>query len=137
MEINEKLIPKTLLNRIAKNEETIENLQPVVLYNGQSSGNITLSDNVNKFQYIEIFYHNNDIYHGSQKIVAPFTNFFLLSAMPTGDRVYFKPTIYNISGTTISVVAYGESAYGQETPTLWDASSNKNIIDKVIGYKIA
>lgn len=78
----------------------------VQLYNNTSGsdGTITLAESSENFEYIEIFYSdNNGKIGGSTKVYQPHGKTVSISAVEAGSAVtYFRRTSYTISGTTIT-----------------------------------
>lgn len=79
----------------------------VQLYNNASgsTGTITLNESVENFEYIEIFYtDNNNKVGGSVKVYSPQGKTASLCVVEAGSAVttYFRRTSYTISGTTIT-----------------------------------
>ena len=79
----------------------------VALYNDSSGsdGTITLSESVENFEYIEVFYtDNNNKVGGSVRVYNPQGKTLSLSTIEgsTATKTYFRRTIYLVSGTTIT-----------------------------------
>lgn len=104
-----------------------------VLYENQSgtTGNITLSDSVNNYRYIEIYYGTIGSGINCVKIIPSITNNCNFTSFNiTGGTTYIYSTQTTISGTSITITAY---ARGPISAIAYDA--NFNSIFKVIGYK--
>jgi hypothetical protein len=78
--------------------------EPVVLFNGNSAGTITLSDTVENYKYLEIFFtDNNGEKGGYVKLHHPYTGTLNLSIVESaGTNTYIRRTGYSVSGTTIT-----------------------------------
>lgn len=126
MKINDKLIPK-----------------PKILYlnNNGSNGNITLNDDVSNYNYLEIFYTDNQkTMNASTKIVTPNNKMFLLTFVNN----YKNPggTLYNYlyikkmkaSGNTLTKEL--ETYLQINTTTITSLRETDYVyITKVLGYK--
>ena len=86
-----------------------DGVAPVVLFSGGSNGTITLSESANNYNYLEIFYRdNNSAANSSIKVYSPNNKKIDLSIIQpsedTNDPVgatWIKRTRYTISGTSI------------------------------------
>lgn len=78
--------------------------EPVSLFTGNSTGTITLSDSVDNYEYLEIFFtDNNGEKSGYTKLHSPFSmvvNLHIVEA--AGTNTYIRRTSYSISGNTIT-----------------------------------
>ena len=78
--------------------------EPVTLFSGNSAGTITLSDSVDNYEYLEIFFtDNNGEKSGYTKMHKPYSgvvNLFIVEA--AGTNTYIRRTSYTFSGTTIT-----------------------------------
>lgn len=118
---------------VNNNANELINLQAVELFNGSTTGTVTLSDSSANYSYLEIFYEATDNYN-SVKIPSPNEkNVFLISAwLGTNTVGNIKIAKVNISGTTISKINYTAFEYGSSNPAF---EENTISIKKVIGYK--
>lgn len=111
--------------------------QPVILYEGNTLGDITLNDSVANYQYIEILYHdNNDIFNSVKienangKLVQFYggifarPHFYQRNGMATinGNAITFKSII------TIDFVY-------NNYPQITENNNEVFTITKVLGYK--
>lgn len=112
-------------------------LSGVILYNNSSSqtANVTLSDNANKYKYLEIYYKDNDGVVNSVKVDDPNgkTAFLSIQYPYQNDVTYIKSCQVQISGTSITATNYSSMTIRSgNAPTI--ANSNYIYITKVIGY---
>ena len=127
-------------SQVSQNTSNIEKLTPIVLYTNDEgdNGNITLSDSVANYTYIEIFYKSSDKHYGSTKIFSPNgKRADLFSFATTGSTLYIKSKCVSISGVSISNVSstsYGETNISSSTTSF--ANNNLLYITRVIGYKV-
>ena len=116
-------------------------VRPTNLYNntsGGTNGTVTLSSSAANFNYLEIFFRNNDgnNYVSSQKIYSPngkITSLFHSHPVSTTDSTtYFKSKEVSISGTSITNKSYAEPyIYGTACS---NTSSNNIYIVRVDGW---
>ena len=119
----------------------IENyLKGIVLYDNSSgnNGTLTLSDNLSNYQYIELFYRNNDGYLGSAKVYKPngkYTTLMSFTGM-TNSAVYVKFRVIKMNENTISTdsTRYREFLLADSGIGSWQ-QTNYIYLTKVIGYK--
>lgn len=111
---------------------------PTVLFNDDAGtkSNVTLSDSVVNYEYIEIFFRTNDYTYNSVKVYKP--NGKVVSLMSiynnNDDRIWFKSTLYTISGTTMSVGNNVEARLiNNSSAGVWNSSNV--YVTRVIGYK--
>lgn len=109
-----------------------------VLYESSSgsNGEITLSELVANFKYIEIFAKNGNSYCVNQKVYEPTTNnkVNLLGIMinQTSSNVFISSTNYTIGTNKITPNFYGEfSVVGNN----FTSNTNNLYIYRVVGYK--
>ena len=99
-----------------------------------TTGNITLSDNISNYDFIEIIFRTNDgaSYRGSSKIdIAETTNYCtLISVHYTTGTYYMKIGEVSLSGTALSF-----TGNIQITNSSTPVEGNYIYITKVIGYK--
>ena len=109
-----------------------------VLYTSTNGSNtaITLNETAANFDYIEIFFRNNDNFYSSVKVDTPDgKTAVLISSDPNSSSVlYLKNTSVQISGTTITPKNYSEVGIKSSGITGF-SSTNYNYITKVVGYK--
>ena len=128
-----------ILNELQKNiEEEFSTLKEImegsVLYENKNgnTGNITLRQSVETFDYIEIFYKNVDNFFSSVKVEAPNkknVNLFTTFINQDGLVVNVSSAIKYISEEFISNIYYGGASGSNVTP------NNDIKITKVVGYK--
>lgn len=107
--------------------------KPTNLYNNANgtSGNVTLSQTSANFTYLQIFYKNNDGFVNTQLVYSPNgKKMALLSNYISSSNNVFKLKGITISGTSITVNAYGEGNNAG-----WNYSSNNTYILRVDGWK--
>lgn len=132
-----------LVSAINEVNGKINALTAVALYESTtgSNGNITLSDNVSNYSYIEIFYKDNDYNYNSMKFIYKTNNQnIVLSTLPVsiGVQNYLraKTAMYTISGKNINFTSYADwnitANAGSAASTI---SDNIIYIMKVLGYK--
>lgn len=113
----------------------------VSLYNSSSgtTGEITLTESVENFEYIEIFYtDNNNKVGGSMKVYNPQGKTLSLSVIEAGSgaTTYFRRTTYTVSGTTITpdLESAGYVRINTATPS-HTSGSNFIKIHRVVGFE--
>lgn len=105
-----------------------------VLYDDSTgtTGNVYLSQSATNFDYIEIFFHNNDGYYNSAKVWRP--NKVALTVNYTNESyLWIKTSLISIAGSTITRVSSSECRIG-ENGISFNTSSNI-YITRVVGYK--
>jgi hypothetical protein len=105
----------------------------VELYNSTSTAynaNITLTQNVNNFKTIEIFFVDNDGDDNSIRIRAAAGKFKMISHTYVGGTWYDKFTYYAVSGTKLNF----SSSYQKNQDGVVE-SGNYHKIYRVVGYK--
>ena len=159
MKINKKLLDIFKTTKTTSDEYTytcsyinpiLDGLTGYSLYSNDSgsNGNITLSDNVSNYEYIEIFYRNVDNIYSSVRVKNPNTkNVNLLVSVSftggTGNPGLFAlhSRTINISGTSINTLSIDNNGNYYAGFALWEngspsvEKSNYIYITKVIGYK--
>ena len=119
-------------------------LKPVTLYENSEGSNatITLSDDVNNYEYIEIFYRSNDSYLSSKKIIAGnyYTELVAYQPNRSGDtEMYMKFRVISINNNTISTRQDSGGYFIKEsvlTASGYQQFANNYIyITRVLGYK--
>ena len=114
------------------NKPTI--LEPTVLYNNSTGSNTSapLSDSAANYDYIEIYFKNNDGFYASQKVYEPNGKSVCLTSTFTGGSNYvLKFAGATISGTSITIDDYWE--FNLNGASRIDPGNA--YITKVIGYK--
>lgn len=115
----------------------------VVLYDNPSgsNGNITLSDSVANYEYIEIYYRTNDNYVGSQKLYKPNGKTTWLFGVQCGKGsgstsgyAYLKCKKVTISEKSINNITDGYSEIGIGSIST-NSNANYIYITRVVGYK--
>lgn len=120
--------------------QKINILKEVELYNNVSgtTGEVTLSEALTNYKYIEIFAKYDGNYCVSQKVYNPSNNkiFNVIGGMlnQNVNTAYFAITNYTISGNKITATYYGE--YGLHSNG-FTTKQNKIHIIRVVGYKEA
>ena len=105
-----------------------------VLYDDSTgtTGNVYLSQSATNFDYIEIFFYNNDGYYNSAKVWRP--NKVALTVNYTNESyLWIKTSLISIAGSTITRVSSSECRIG-ENGISFNTSSNI-YITRVVGYK--
>ena len=116
-----------------------ENVKGTVLYNNSSgsNGQITLSDSVANYDYIEIFY--GSINRGGMNSVKVYNpnntraDFFIGSFFE--DTAYINNKRVAIANNAITNVTYGNGAFTTTGTTV--GTQNSIYIYRVVGYKIS
>lgn len=119
-------------------QEYINGIKGYELYNNASgtSLNITLSDSANNYDYIEIFYKDDQNYASSIKIKGSDTG-FILQYNKVGinqDRIYLYDTRYTINNNTITP-GISLTLLLQTSGISVNGTTNLIYITKVVGYK--
>ena len=116
----------------------IDILSQNVLYENTSGSNskITLSDSASNYEYLEIFFRNNDNIYNSVKVYQPNgKKVNLISQYNNGSNtIWFKIAICLISGNTITKDNAVEMKLAASN-AITASSGNSNYITRVIGYK--
>lgn len=137
-------VNKVTADNMNEIKQVVNDLNPVVLYNNPtgSNGTITLSDDVNNYSYIEIFYLSNDGYLSSKKIIAGNDYTELVSYQPnrSGDvEIYFKFRVVYINNNTISTAQDSGGSFIKEVLLSANGyqqfANNYIYITRVLGYK--
>lgn len=113
-------------------------LAPYVLYNDSAtSGNITLSDSVANYQYIEVFYlFSDNSTRMCQKVYSPSGNTFQITGNnDNGTYLYISTATYSASGTTLT--ATGQTRWRIATSGNATRTTNTTNLQifRVVGYK--
>ena len=116
----------------------IDILSQNVLYENASGSksNITLSDSAANYEYLEIFFRDNDYDYNSVKVYSPNgKRVSLISQYNNGSNtIWLKTSLYTISGTTISSSNSVEvKLVNNSSIIVWDG--NNIYITRVVGYK--
>lgn len=99
-----------------------------------SNGDITLSDSVNNYEYIEIYFTSSG-YAGSKKIdLSTSTSFMINLPFIYNNGYYDRMSKYSISGNTIT---YNSSININSNFSSVITGYNEILIKKIIGYKEA
>lgn len=109
----------------------------VVLYsnNTGNSGNVTLNESSANYKYIEIVFKQYQGYSSSVEVDIQRDNTASLTVSFIGDgRLWIDNKLVTISGSTITVNAYGIAYIGGSVYGLDTTQNNIKIIE-VIGYK--
>ena len=120
-------------------------IKPTILYEGSTNGNLTLTDNVENYDYVEIYYDVGN--HEGQNSIKVKAN-----ELTIGDICIFGATIdasafpsnfglinhykrLTIRGKNLNVNAYGRWwQYYADANSVRD-SQNQTYITKILGYK--
>lgn len=109
-----------------------------ILYNNTSgtSLNVTLSDSASNYDYIEIFYKDDQNYANSTKIKGSDTGFILQfnKAGIGQDRIYLYDTRYTINNNVITP-GISLTLTLQTSGISVNGTDNLFYITKVVGYK--
>ncbi len=111
--------------------------QRTLLYENTSgsNSNITLSESAANFTYIDIFYRNQDNYHGFVRVYSPNGKAALLPGISSyGAETYFSNKNVRIQGTSINNV-YHSGFYIQNNAVGGSSNSNDIYITRVEGWK--
>ena len=114
-----------------------EDIHGTVLYETENgtTGNVTLNDDADNYDYIEIFAHRGTRYF-SHKLYKPDTKTIgLLSGTYVEENVYIYVQQNTINGTTITRGKSALAQFGNETTVHVFTEENAMYIDKVVGYK--
>jgi hypothetical protein len=111
-----------------------------LLFEGETNGNITLSDSVSNYKYIEIYFKDNSGMYNSVKIDAPNGRKATLIIIECNDAdnyfMNYKSKNVSISKNKITNQHYGEINVKMSTKTINEAARNNVIyITKVVGYR--
>lgn len=133
--IDEKLT-MFLQKQIDENKVNFINLLPVVLYddNEGSTSNITLSDDVANYSYIEIFY-NTTGYENSTKISSKKASLISHITNTNVNQTYISFKNITLNGTSLIVDSYQEWNNNWGTTSVSVENNNTLKITKVLGYK--
>lgn len=131
---------------IVHNKVFLNEVLGKVLYENNNGSNetITLNDNVSNYEYIKIFYKNNDNVFNSVDVHIAKTNTAKIVALgawtSASDFMYFKYKNITISGNIISNTStfakYPFIEYSMSTSGIsWLGQNNYIYITRVVGYK--
>lgn len=119
------------------NEKLLKGLQSTTLYENSTgaTGTVTLSDSSANYDYIEIFFTDNNNAYNSVKVPNANDKYVSLTCYWVGassNALYINSKIISISGTSITVYRYIQANFEGS----WSKSAVNNIkIYKVMGYK--
>lgn len=119
--------------------EAINSISKTVLYNNSngSQGTITLSDVVNNYSYIEIFYRQDSIQYSSVKIDNPNEkNIIFDNVEYYSDKLYMRGAIAVLNESTLTWKSgnYGYK-YINASGSIAGVATNLFFITKIVGYK--
>lgn len=131
---------------IIHNGNVLKDVLGVILYENSdgSNTNITLNDNVSNYEYIKIFYKNNDNVFNSVDVYIAKTNMAKVVALGawtiSSDVMYFKykniTISENIISNTTALAEYPFIEYSMSTSgIIWLGQNNYIYITRVVGYK--
>lgn len=129
---------KSIVNN---NANELINLQAVELYNNSqgSNGNITLSDTVTNYNYIEIFFRNNDDLYSFNKFEDINTKEICLISTAidiSSTTPIIKTSSYSVNDNIINFIGTADWNLKVNAGTVSGNISNNIIyITKIIGYK--
>ena len=104
------------------------------LYNGSSNGNITLSDSVSNYKYVDIMYRVDNSY-SSVRIWDPNNKSVALHIYDYNESLYWYSKTITMSQKAITVNRYREYKVQDSISWLPHGSGDNSIyITKVIGY---
>lgn len=111
-----------------------------ILYNNNSgtTGTIQLNDSADNYDYIDIFYKNNNGYHSSVRIYQPNNKNVALSTIAPyspQNQIWLQAAIKRISGTSITNVDNAHYAEGEVYNKTGYGANDVLAILKVVGYK--
>lgn len=112
-----------------------------VLYNNPSgtNGNVSLSNSVSNYSYIEIYYMSDSLNYYSKIYNAEGKSMTLMAQTLVGGTpaLYGKTKGISISGTTISVFDYSQYCLLANSYSYLQTSSDRNTIyiTRVVGHK--
>lgn len=117
-----------------------EYIKPVVLYNNPSGsqGTITLSDSVANYEYIEIFFINNDnSYQSTGKLYNSNNHAVYLISIGSNrsGTSWLKASEVIPQGNLIKFGAYYSEITLQNNKSVTTSYKNYNYIIRVVGYK--
>lgn len=114
-----------------------------VLYNNTtgSNGTITLSSSAANFNYLKIFYRDNDSAYSSVIVYSPNgkrVNLMCFAASAGADAMYMKARDIYINGTSIATYQnqYSEVTF-TKNPGISNAANNRIYITRVVGSYFA
>lgn len=117
-------------------------LAPYTLYDNSSGTitNVTLSDNISNYSFIEVYYKFLDTDSiCCQKVCSPNGNKFQINAnYDNGTRLYIENAVFSASGTTLTRTSSTRWRFGvgeNSTRTNTTSSGSSLNVFKVIGYK--
>lgn len=114
----------------------------ITLYSNSSgsNGSITLNDDVSKYNFIEIYYQDNNGNELSSKKFINVNNKSIsldLQQISSGTSAYWRSTTYQVSGSTITVSNTQQLGYVRYDNGNMSLTYDKSYIyiTKVVGYK--
>ena len=115
-------------------------VEPEVLYNGNSAGTITLSLAAGNFEYLEIFYtDNNGKTGGYSKVYSPGNKTVSLSITESGDNgnTYIRRTNYTFSNLTMTPDLTTAGYIRVNGSSAWSNSIGTNYIKivRILGHR--
>ena len=120
-------------------ESRISNLEGTTLFQGSSTGNITLNDSASNYRSIEILYKSQNNVYNSVKVDNPNGKRIMLIVDGENLSEYFIPTIVYIDINANTITRGKNITVQLQNNTLPSIDSNNSYytlsITKVIGYK--
>lgn len=122
-------------------KNAIKSTLPVELFSGASTGAITLSENVEDFEYLEVFYRDSGgdsrNANSSTKIANPNNSYFnakiISPVKSSSNQLRYTLTTFFVSGNQITPIDYLTGYITNSTLSYF--GSQENIITKVLGYR--
>ena len=137
-----QIILSPVIGGVYKKSTSYEMFAARKLYYNRSgtTGNVTLSESAANFDFIDIFFSNNDGYRDCVRVFAPNGNSAVLSNAVYKNEyttTYVRNKVVTISGTSISVVSNrsGEGQVRQNNSCYAEGSTSIIKIYAVLGWK--
>ena len=138
--LNKKIAASEIALKVNnKNRILDEYISRIILYENdtENNDNVILNDNIENYEYIEIYYHNNDQFYDSKKIYDPANKIIALPGIyinNLGTNLVFKIKTIKINNKNVSIISSQETTIYNKSIT--HQNSNDSIfIDLIIGYK--
>ncbi len=118
-------------------EKAAQNIPPVVLFEGNTTGNIVLKDDLSNYSYIEIFYGNSDkTLCNNTKVFTDSLSVTLMVCVTTTGHFWINSTELLLETNQLTVSRCGSNDVNNYAYAVINANTTSVInVFKVLGYK--
>lgn len=121
----------------AISDEIEEIKKEIVLYEDSegTTGEITLSESIANFKYLEVFYGNGTkTLSGSTKALTSANGFCLMTQTTSNNTYWFNTAVYSMSGSKITPGNCGANSMSSNNQII-TSGANGIYIFKIVGHK--